>query len=162
MVSKINSTAIIVTWEKQSLVKLKGLADYIVQYKPIVMKTRKRQLDNTVSVPWTENHVVITNLISGAEYNVSVSVLTSAGISGIFKLIRNTGTAFLYIYNVSDPVLGDRVVSETPSSGDGVHYLGAIIGGVVLAVIIFVLLLTAAVIIIIMIAFMVNKHKAVY
>ena len=59
-------------------------------------------------------------------------------------------------------MLGDRVVSETPSSGDGVHFLGAIIGGVVLAVIIFVLLLTAAVIIIIMIAFMVNKHKAVY
>ena len=81
MVYKINSTAINVTWDKQTLVELKGLADYTVEYS-IAESNRKRQSSGIVTVPWTENHVVITNLTPGAQYDVYVSVSTSVGMSG--------------------------------------------------------------------------------
>ena len=81
MVFKINSTAINVTWDAQTLVELKGLADYVVEYSPFVPK-RKRQSSKTVTVPWTESHVIITNLTVGAQYDITVSVSTSVGISG--------------------------------------------------------------------------------
>ena len=61
LVSNINSTAINVSWDKQSLVELKGLADYVIEYKRVI-QSRKRQLRNQVTVPWTQNHVVISNL----------------------------------------------------------------------------------------------------
>lgn len=81
--SNVNSTAINVTWDKQTLVELKGLADYIVEYSQYI-PNRKRQSGNTVIVPWTENHVIISNLKQGAQYSVSVSVSTSVGVSGSY------------------------------------------------------------------------------
>ena len=42
MVLKINSTAINVTWDAQTLVELKGLADYIVEYSPFVPKRKSK------------------------------------------------------------------------------------------------------------------------
>ena len=81
VVYKINSTALNVTWDKQTLVELKGLADYVVEYS-LVVPNRRRQLSDTITVPWTESHVIITNLTPGAQYDVSVSVSTSVGISG--------------------------------------------------------------------------------
>ena len=86
IVYKINSTAINVTWDKQTLVELKGLADYTIEYNTAV-SNRKRQLSGVVTVPWTESHVVITDLTPGAQYDVSVSVSTSVGMSGI-KVIK--------------------------------------------------------------------------
>ena len=86
IVYKINSTAINVTWDKQTLVELKGLADYTIEYSTAV-SNRKRQLSGVVTVPWTESHVVITDLTPGAQYDVSVSVSTSVGMSGI-KVIK--------------------------------------------------------------------------
>ena len=82
IVYKINSTAINVTWDKQTLVELKGLADYTIEYS-LAVPNRRRQSSGMITVPWTESHVVITNLTPGAQYDVSVSISTSAGISGM-------------------------------------------------------------------------------
>lgn len=79
---KINSTAINITWDKQTLVELKGLADYIIEYS-LAVPNRRRQSSGIVSVPWTESYVIVTNLTPGAQYDVSVSVSTSAGMSGM-------------------------------------------------------------------------------
>ena len=88
VVFKINSTALNVTWDKQTLVELKGLADYIVVYSPVVPK-KKRQSSKMVTVPWTESHVIITNLTVGAQYDITVSVSTSVGMSGKYSLTSN-------------------------------------------------------------------------
>lgn len=87
LVSKISSSAINVSWDQQTLVELKGLAEYMVTYGQI-NSDGKRQSSNTatVTVPWTENHVIISNLKSGAQYTVSVSATTSAGTSGNYTL----------------------------------------------------------------------------
>ena len=89
MVFKINSTALNVTWDKQTLVELKGLADYIVEYSPAI--SERRQM---VTVPWTESHVIITNLTLGAQYDITVSVITSVGMSG--KLLTIIGMMSKY------------------------------------------------------------------
>ena len=84
LISSINSTAINVSWDKQSLVELKGLADYVIEYHRVILN-RKRQINDQVTVPWSQNHIVISNLTPGARYNVFVSASTSAGMSGIIS-----------------------------------------------------------------------------
>ena len=81
VVVRFDSTSIGVSWTKFTLVELKGLANYIVTYN-IIIGSRKRQLGGTVTVPWTENRVIISNLQPGAEYDVTVSTSTAAGTSG--------------------------------------------------------------------------------
>ena len=81
-VVRFNSTTIGVSWTKFTLVELKGLATYFVTYD-IIISSRKRVLGGSVSVPWTNNSVVISDLQAGAQYRVSVQTLTSAGMSGI-------------------------------------------------------------------------------
>ena len=71
------------SWDSQTLVELKGLADYIITYYPT--SSMKRQAGNTVTVAWTVNNVVISNLEPGVQYNVSVSTSTSSGISGTYN-----------------------------------------------------------------------------
>ena len=83
MVSRMNSTAIEVSWEMKTLVELKGLAEYVVEYNQIV--STKRQSGNTVTVPWTKNNVIISSLIPGVEYRVTVSTSTSTGMSGMYN-----------------------------------------------------------------------------
>ena len=84
VVYKINSTAINVTWDKQTLIELKGLADYTVEYSMAVSNRKRQILSGVVTVPWTESNVLITNLTPGVQYDVSVSVATSVGMSGKF------------------------------------------------------------------------------
>ena len=83
MVVRFDSTTIGVTWTKFTLVELKGLAQYIVTYNTIFGSRKRQQLGGTVTVPWTENRVIILDLLPGAEYDVTVSTSTSAGTSGI-------------------------------------------------------------------------------
>ena len=82
-VVRFNPTSIGVTWNKFTLVELKGLANYIVTYT-IIIDSRKRQseLGGTVTVPWTQNQAVISGLQPGAEYNITVTTSTAAGVSG--------------------------------------------------------------------------------
>jgi hypothetical protein len=82
MVSRINSTAAEVSWDRQTLAELKGLAEYVVDYTQVA--SRRRQSGNRVIVPWTENNVIISNLMPGVEYTVTVSASTSAGMTGSY------------------------------------------------------------------------------
>ena len=51
------------SWDR---VELKGLAEhYVIMYSEAV--SRRRQAGNTVTVPWTENNVTISNLMPGVE-----------------------------------------------------------------------------------------------
>ena len=92
-----DSTSIGVSWTKFTLVELKGLANYSVTYN-IIIGSRKRQsqLGGTVTVPWTQNQVIISGLQPGAEYDVTVRTLTSAGISGnldmLLIVVSSSGT----------------------------------------------------------------------
>ena len=83
-VERIDSTTMTVSWSKQTLVELKGLANYTITYSVSGGGSRKRQTgeEGTVMVPWTQNSVTITNLRPNAAYDVSVSSVTSAGSSG--------------------------------------------------------------------------------
>ena len=81
MLVRFDSTSIGVSWTKFTLVELKGLANYIVTYN-IIIGSRKRQLEGTLTVPWTQNRVIISNLQPGAEYDVTVSTSTTAATSG--------------------------------------------------------------------------------
>ena len=80
---RFNPTSIGVSWTKFTLVELKGLANYIITYS-IIVNSRKRQseLGGTVTVPWTQNQVIISGLQSGAGYDVTVRTSTAAGMSG--------------------------------------------------------------------------------
>lgn len=82
LVSRISSTALNVSWDKQTLVELKGLAEYLVEYSEA--SSVKRQSARAVIVPWTETSVIISDLMAGVEYSVTVSVATSAGMSGSY------------------------------------------------------------------------------
>ena len=82
VVVRFDSTSIGVSWTKLTLVELKGLANYIVTYN-IIIGSRKRQLGGTMTVPWTENRVIIPDLQPGAEYGITVSTATAAGMSGM-------------------------------------------------------------------------------
>ena len=83
VVVRFDSTSIGVSWMKFTLVELKGLASYIVTYN-IIIGSRKRQteLGGTMTIPWTQNQVIIRNLQPGAEYDVTVSTSTTTGMSG--------------------------------------------------------------------------------
>ena len=90
VVKRFDSTSIGVSWTKFTLVELKGLADYIVTYSIIIDSTsRKRQpqLGGTMTVPWTQNHIIISGLQTGAEYTITVRTSTAAGTSGSYSAI---------------------------------------------------------------------------
>ena len=82
-VERFDSTSIGVSWTKFTLVELKGLANYSVTYS-IIIGSRKRQsrLGGTMTVPWTQNQVIISGLQSGADYDVTVRTSNTAGMSG--------------------------------------------------------------------------------
>ena len=83
IVVRFDSTTIGVSWTKFTLVELKGLANYTVTYD-IVIGSRKRQsqLGGMITLPWTQNQVIISDLQPGAEYDVTVRTSTTAGTSG--------------------------------------------------------------------------------
>ena len=89
VVVRFDSTSIGVSWTKLTLVELKGLANYIVTYN-IIIGSRKRQLGGTLTVPWTQNSVIISNLQPGADYDITVSISTTAGSSGNCGRMRHS------------------------------------------------------------------------
>ena len=82
-VSRLDSTTIVVSWKKLSLVELKGLATYVITYSVVIPSRKRQQFRGTVNVSWTENRVFISNLHPGAQYDITVGTLTSAGMSGM-------------------------------------------------------------------------------
>ena len=83
VVVRFDPTTIGVSWTKFTLVELKGLANYSITYS-IIIGSRKgqSQVGGSMTVPWTQNQVIISDLQPGAEYDITVRTLTSAGISG--------------------------------------------------------------------------------
>ena len=96
VVVRFHSTSIGVSWTKFTLVELKGLASYIVSYN-IIIDSRKRQsqLGGTITVPWTQNQVIISDLQPGAKYDITVNTLTAAGMSGNLITLLQTSAQFL-------------------------------------------------------------------
>ena len=82
VMERLSSTSIGVSWTKLTLVELKGLANYVVTYN--IANSRMRQPEGMVTVPWTQNHVIISNLQPGAEYDITVHTSTEAGMSGSY------------------------------------------------------------------------------
>ena len=82
VVVRFDSTSIGVSWTKFTLVELKGIANYIVTYNIIIGSRKRQELGGTITVPWMENRVIISNLQPGAEYDITVSTSTSSGMSG--------------------------------------------------------------------------------
>jgi hypothetical protein len=104
VVKRFDSTSIGISWTKFTLVELKGLAIYIVSYN-IIIDSRKRQSDSsqlggTMTVPWTQNHIIISGLQSGAEYNITVRASTAAGTSG---MVVHAVMANLYVQGCMRP-----------------------------------------------------------
>ena len=81
-VARLDSTTIVISWEKLSQVELKGLATYVITYSVVIPSRKRQQFRGTVNVSWTENSVFISNLHPGAQYDISIGTLTSAGMSG--------------------------------------------------------------------------------
>ena len=82
-VARLDSTTIVVSWEKLSLVELKGPATYVITYSVVIPSRKRQQFRGTVNVSWTENRAFISNLHPGAQYDITVGTLTSAGMSGM-------------------------------------------------------------------------------
>ena len=85
--SRLDSTTIAVSWTKLTLVELKGLASYVITYNVIIPTRKKQEFRGMTNVSWTENSVFLSNLQPGAQYDVTVSIVTSAGTSGILGCI---------------------------------------------------------------------------
>ena len=93
LVARLDSTTIVVSWTKLTLVELKGLASYVITYD-IVIPTRKRQqFRGMTNVSWTENSVFLSNLQPDAQYDITVSLVTSTGTSGIS--VKSTATLMM-------------------------------------------------------------------
>ena len=81
MAERIDSTTMLVSWDKLTLVELKGLANYTITYA-VREESRKRQSrGGMIMVPWTENNVTIRNLMPSVAYRVNVGTITSTGMS---------------------------------------------------------------------------------
>ena len=80
---RVDSTTMIVSWTRLTLVELKGLANYTITYSVSGGGSRKRQTgeEGTIMVPWTQDSVTISNLRPNAAYDVSVGTVTSTGQS---------------------------------------------------------------------------------
>ena len=83
VIARLGSTTLAVSWTKLTLVELKGLASYIITYGVVIPSRKRQQFRGTVNVSWTEDSVFLSNLHPGAQYDVTVYILTSAGMSGI-------------------------------------------------------------------------------
>ena len=60
VVVRFDSTSIGVSWTKYTLVELKGLASYIMHMQH--HHWLQNELGGTITVPWTQNQVIISNL----------------------------------------------------------------------------------------------------
>lgn len=152
---RFNSTTIGVHWVKFTLVELKGLAIYFVTYD-IIISSRKRVLGGSVSVPWTNNSLVISNLQAGAQYCVSVQTLTSAGMSGIYRLT----TLKVMIHIDSLHTVPAEVCTENgaPTGVGNPDTIVAIVCGIVAVVII--LAVTAIIIAALRFALKIHRRKS--
>lgn len=79
-VDRINDTALLVSWDKFTLVELKGFASYVITYT-VGGGSRKRQTDQTVTAMWFENNKTIGGLPARAAVSVQVQTSSTGGSS---------------------------------------------------------------------------------
>ena len=79
-VTRINDTAMIVSWHKFTLVELKGFATYIITYT-VSGGSRKRQNSQMATAMWFENNKTIGGLSPRLAVNVQVRTMSSGGRS---------------------------------------------------------------------------------
>ena len=77
---KSDATSIDISWKLLTLVELKALVNYTVTYSA----ASTPNVANTISVPWTESGITITNLNPGTRYDITVTTTTSSRMSGMF------------------------------------------------------------------------------
>ena len=90
VVARLDSTTIAVSWTKLTLVELKGLASYVITYNVVIPTRKKQEFRGMTNVSWTESSVFLSNLQPGAQYDVTVSIVTSAGTSGTLECITTS------------------------------------------------------------------------
>ena len=68
-----------VSWDRLTLVELKGLGSYVIRY---IRSDRKEQTqEKVITVSWTKSNITIDNLQPGVQYDVTVAVSSEGGIS---------------------------------------------------------------------------------
>lgn len=68
-----------VSWDRLTLVEMKGLGSYVISY---IRSDRKEQTqENVVTVSWAESNITIDNLQPGIQYDVTVAVSNKLGKS---------------------------------------------------------------------------------
>ena len=78
-VLRLTSASMRVTWEKLTLVELKGLGSYVIRY---IRSDRKEQAqENVITVSWTESNITIGNLQPGVQYDITVAASNKRGTS---------------------------------------------------------------------------------
>ena len=111
-----------------------------------------------MTVPWTQNQVIISDLQPGAEYDVTVRISTAAGMSGITILCKNYSIQSMLFPECTAPVGADgRISMTTPASSNSDNTV-AIIGGVVAVVV--VITIVIAITILIAIALVLRSRRA--
>ena len=79
-VTRINDTAMVVSWHKFTLVELKGFAMYVIIYT-VVGESRKRQSNQMVTAMWFENNKTIGGLPPRLAVDVQVRTMSNGGTS---------------------------------------------------------------------------------
>ena len=78
LVERLNATSVRISWE---MINNMEITNYIVYYRAV--SNRKRQNDEQfVTVPSSQNSVVIGDLISNVNYQFEVAAVVQGGIMG--------------------------------------------------------------------------------
>ena len=82
-VTRVNNTAVTVSWEKLTLVELRGFAMYLITYTTgATSRKRQQQTSGMVMALWNESSKTIGDLPSGVQINVQVQTSSEGGRSG--------------------------------------------------------------------------------
>ena len=95
MVSRINSTAIYVSWTPLNLTEARGIiTGYSITYEPATrLEKRSTQEQRTVMAGPDQQSYIIGNLEDGTVYGVSVAVMTEAGVGPVSDTVYEDGNS---------------------------------------------------------------------
>ena len=69
-VERLTATSVVVSWDR-----IPGITEYIVYYAPVSSSRKRQDNEQSVTVPSTENSVVISGLESTVEYQYQVTAV---------------------------------------------------------------------------------------
>ena len=106
-----------------------------------------------MTVPWTQNRVIISGLQPGAEYDVTVRTSTTAGMSGTNQNQYFAYSLFFHTYCAAPVGPGDRTSTTPPlqtvaaPAGSSSDNTVAIIGGVVAVIVVVTIVIAITILI---------------